>query len=37
MRARLINNGAPLDTFIATFIAGVARTHRSNARRKRKS
>ena len=33
MRARLVKNGAPLDTFIA----GLPRTHRSNARRKKKS
>jgi hypothetical protein len=27
---RLVKNGAPLDTFIAGFIAGLPRTHRSN-------
>jgi TetR/AcrR family transcriptional regulator, transcriptional repressor for nem operon len=37
MQARLVKNGAPLDTFIAGFIAGLPRTHRSNARRKKKS
>jgi hypothetical protein len=33
MRVRLVKNGVPLDSFIA----GLPRTHRSDARRKKKS
>lgn len=37
MRARLVKNGAPLDTFIAGFMAGLPRQERSTSGRKRKS
>ncbi|UPK08234.1 TetR/AcrR family transcriptional regulator [Bradyrhizobium sp. 170] len=37
MRARLVKDGAPLDTFIAGFIAGLPRPNRSRSGRKKKS
>jgi len=37
MRARLVKDGAPLDTFIAGFLAGLPRPERSGSGRKRKS
>jgi TetR/AcrR family transcriptional repressor of nem operon len=37
MRARLVRNGTPLDTFIAGFFAGLPRPERSGSGRKKKS
>ena len=37
MRARLVKNGAPLDTFITGFLAGLPRPERSGSGRKKKS
>jgi TetR/AcrR family transcriptional repressor of nem operon len=37
MRARLVKDGAPLDTFIAGFLAGLPRPERSGSGRKKKS
>lgn len=37
MRARLVKNSAPLDTFIAGFMAGLPRPRRSGTSRKQKS
>jgi len=37
MRARLVQSGAPLDTFIAGFLAGLPRPERSGSGRKKKS
>jgi TetR/AcrR family transcriptional repressor of nem operon len=37
MRARLVKSGAPLDTFIAGFMAGLPRPERSGSGRKKKA
>jgi len=37
MRARLVKDGAPLDTFIIGFLAGLPRPERSGSGRKKKS
>jgi len=37
MRARLVKDGAPLDTFITGFLAGLPRPERSDSGRKKKS
>jgi TetR/AcrR family transcriptional repressor of nem operon len=37
MRARLVKNGAPLDTFIAGFVAGLPRPEQSGRGLNRKS